>query len=75
LDLAPFTVGVSAIARTIELDGTISDVNYDFATKEVLKHGFNGWMSAEYAGKRLSNTEGSKAIISKLRELQKTHTK
>jgi hypothetical protein len=75
LDLAPFTTGVSAKARVIEKDGNISDVNYDFATAEVLKHGFNDWMSAEYAGKDLSNTDGSKAVIAKLRELQKKHSK
>lgn len=75
LDLAPFTTGVSAKAREVSMDGTITDVNYDFCTAEVLKHGFKGWMSAEYAGKDLSNTEGSQAIIKKLRALQKAHSK
>jgi sugar phosphate isomerase/epimerase len=75
LDLAPHTIGVSAKARDISMDSVIKDVDYDFSTAEIIKNGFNGWMSAEYAGKDLTNTQGSLAIIKKLETLQKIHSK
>ncbi len=75
LDLAQFTVGVRAKSREFLPNGDQSMIDYDWSMSQVLSEGFNGWVSAEYAGKGLSNTQGSVLTIAKLRQLQKKYNK
>lgn len=70
LDLAPFTVGVSGKARGFLPNGDIEMIDYDWSMEQVITAGFNGWVSAEYAGKEYSNTQGAEKVIAKLRSLQ-----
>jgi len=70
MDLAPHTVGVSGKARGFLPNGDIEMIDYDWNMKYLLAQGFNGWVSAEYAGRSLSNTQGAQMIINKLRKLQ-----
>ncbi|AAZ27489.1 sugar phosphate isomerase/epimerase family protein [Colwellia psychrerythraea] len=73
IDLAPFTVGISGKARSFLPNGDIEMIDYDWNMEQVLASGFNGWVSAEYAGKEYSNTQGAQMIIDKLRKLQEKH--
>ncbi len=70
LDLAQHAVGVSGKARGFHPNGDIEMIDYDWSMKQVLDKGFNGWVSAEYAGKEYSNTQGAQLVIAKLRQLQ-----
>lgn len=75
LDLAPYTVGVSGKARGFLPNGDIEMIDYDWNMKQVLDKGFSGWVSAEYAGKEYSNTQGARMVIAKLRQLQAKHAR
>ncbi len=70
LDLAPFTAGISGKARGFLPNGDIEMIDYDWSIQQVLDTGFSGWVSAEYAGKEFSNTQGAQKVIAKLRQLQ-----
>jgi sugar phosphate isomerase/epimerase len=70
LDLAEYTVGVSAKTKHFLPDGTEEFIDYDWCVNTLLERGFSGYMSAEYEGHALSNWKGSKATVRLLQSLQ-----
>lgn len=70
LDLAPHATGISAKTRAFLPDGNEDTINYEWCMNEVLRHGFDGWVSAEYAGKDLSCDEGTRKTTELLRKFQ-----
>ncbi|MDB4297344.1 sugar phosphate isomerase/epimerase [Flavobacteriaceae bacterium] len=74
IDLAPFASGISAKTRSFLENGNEASIDYDACVKEVMKYGFKGWMSAEYAGTEFNSTEGAKKTVALLRRIQKDYT-
>ncbi len=74
LDLSPMTVGVSAKTRQFLANGDEATIDYDWNMEQLKQQGFNGWVSAEYAGKDFTNTQGALLTINKLRQLQQKYS-
>lgn len=66
IDLAPYTRGVSVKAHDFNEKGKETTIDYEECFNALAKANFNGFYSAEYEGKRLSELEGTKATISSI---------
>lgn len=67
LDLAPYALGISAKTKEFNAEGDEKNINYARCATILREHNFNGWLSAEYAGKTLTSDEGAAKTIALLK--------
>jgi len=70
LDLAPYTKAVSAKSHDFGPDGEETTIDFHQCLQVVLDAGFNGLVTAEFEGNRLSEAEGSRLTVELLRREQ-----